>query len=153
MNACVLSLAPLYCMSAICPSMLLFIHLSCSVMSYLNAFILALAFTLVLMCCIIVLIFPEWQITSVSYLRGFPASAISFLTVILNLISANPDVLVRGKKNKVLLTIRHQKRVLHHKSEVFVQSLSMQMLTGIICVQRKRLSLMNPLIGSLIGCS
>ena len=57
---------------------------------------------------------------SASYLRGFPAQASSFLTVLLNLISANPDVLVRKKKkkNKVLLTIRYQRRVLHCKSEV-----------------------------------
>lgn len=50
--------------------------------------------------CIMVLITPEWQIMSASYLRGFPAQASSFLTVLLNLISANPDVLVRKKKKK-----------------------------------------------------
>lgn len=43
----------------------------------------------------------------------------------------------KKKKNKVLLTIRLQKRVSHCKSEVSVQSLSTQMLTWIICVQRK----------------
>lgn len=37
---------------------------------------------------------------SASYLRGFPARASSFLTVLLNLISANPDVLVRKKKKQ-----------------------------------------------------
>lgn len=126
-------------MSTICPSKLLLIHLTCCYV------ILALAFTLVLMCCIIVLIFPEWQITSVSYLRGFPASAINALTQPYQCKSRRPC-----HKNKVLQTMRQQKRVFQRSSDVFAQPLSVQMLTGIICVQR---NLMNPLIGSLSDCS
>lgn len=135
-------------MSEICPST---VRCPPSTTPYLNTSIIALAYTLILMCCIIVLIFPEWQITSSSYLRGFPASASSFLTVLLNLISANPDVLVR-QKHKVLLTIRYHQRVTHGKSEVSVQSLSAQMLDN-LRAEKENLSLMNPLIGSVIGCS
>lgn len=101
-----------------------------------------------------VLINPEWQIMSASYLRGFPARASSFLTVLLNLISANPDVLVRKKKNKVLLTTRYQRRVLHCKSEV---SCSVFVCADVdldnLCAEKETVSLMNPLIGSVIGCS
>lgn len=77
---------------------------------------------------------------SVSSLRGFPAPAMSFITGPPNLICANPNVLVGGgkkKPNKVLLTIRHRRRVLRRRREVFVRSLSRQMLTWIIRVQRK----------------
>lgn len=95
-----LALAPQYVMSEICPSTVRFPpSTSCFVvMSYVNTFIVALAYTLILMCCIIVLIFPEWQIMSAFYLRGFLAVVSSFLTVLLNLIRANPDVLVRKKQ-------------------------------------------------------
>lgn len=72
---------------------------------------------------------------SVSYLRGFPASAINVLTQPYQCKSRRPC-----HKNKVLQTMRQQKRVFHRKSDVFVQSLSVQMLTGIICVQRKPIS-------------
>lgn len=76
---------------------------------------------------------------SASHLRGFSASASSFFTVLLSLIRANSDVLAKKKKNKVLLTITHQKTFLHCKSEVSVRSLSVQMLTWMNCAQRKRM--------------
>lgn len=95
MNVCVPrhSWAPPYCIPEICPSLLPSTHLCYIVI--LNTFIIALAYSLILMRCILELIFPEWQITSASYLRSFAASASSFLTALFNLISANPDVLGR----------------------------------------------------------
>lgn len=76
---------------------------------------------------------------SSSYLRGFTASASSFLTVLLNLISANPDVLVREKKQGSADNRAPEESLTHCKSEVSVQSLSVQMLTRIISAWRKRL--------------
>lgn len=89
---CVLSFASLYWLTSVLSS-----HPNISlILSCFVIFILALAFTLVFMSCVTVLIVQ--QIISLSHLRSFSASASSFFTVLVNLIRANPDVLVRGEK-------------------------------------------------------
>lgn len=134
-------------------------HLSCSVlMSNLNTFINHLAHALILMCWIILLIFPERQIMSTLYLRGFTASASSFLTTQpYQWKSRRPW----KKENKVLLTVRwefHQSiqllsgaeiSLLQCKSEVSVKFWFVDNL----CAEEETVSPMNPLIGCLIGCN
>ena len=68
--------------------------------------------------------------------------------------SRRPCKKKKKKKNKVLLTIRYQRRVLHCKSEV---SCSVFVCADVdldnLCAEKETVSLMNPLIGSVIGCS
>lgn len=111
-----------------------------------------LADTLMLMCCTVVLIYPERQIISASYLRGFSASESSFLTVPLNLISANPDVLERNKKQGS--TDNKTTRQEFHTDKVkFEFRVCTDAHLDNMCTERKTVLLMNALIASLIGCS
>lgn len=134
------------CICLKCLSM--FIHLSRSDNSGIYCiFILALAFTLALMRCIILII--ACQFMRISYLRGFSASARSYLTVLLNLIRGNPDVLVRNPGFFWQQGTKGQ--FLHCK--LHIESLPMQMFTGTIRLHVTKMLSSPRTINWLFNCN